>query len=189
MTEIRSHIEIVHPLTRMVRKVSEMVPTLTMLEQLGFKPTELERRVLGNPSFRWLYNYLQENGWPKIGNMAAGNVCQIAYATPDKNDLQKLMAPSALRKWADEYYSHLTSVLTLVATVRREYNPKPGADEYDDPDKYLLTRLQYWLSDISPNFRWDRFIQEHDEAVRTAKAPSNNNFQPYTVVFFCGEIV
>jgi len=47
----------------MVRE-DNMVANLTLLEQLGFEPTELERRVLGNPSFQWLYDYLTKNGWP-----------------------------------------------------------------------------------------------------------------------------
>lgn len=51
------------PVTRMVRE-DNMVANLTLLEQLGFEPTELERRVLGNPSFQWLYDYLTKNGWP-----------------------------------------------------------------------------------------------------------------------------
>lgn len=160
-----------------------MVPTLTLLEQLGFKPTELERRVLGNPSFQWLYNYLQENGWPRIANLAAGNVYQIAGAMPGSNALRDLMAPSALRKWAEEFYGHLISVLTLVATVRRDYNPIPGAEEYNDPDKHLLTRLQYWLSDTSPGFRWDRFMDDHDESVRTAAVAKQKTGVANLVIF------
>lgn len=165
-----------------------MVTDLTLLEQLGFKPTELERRVLDNRSFKWLYDYLEKNGWPKIADMAAGNVFQIAWARPDGNDLQKLMAPSALRKWADEFYGHLISVLTLVATVRRDYQPIAGAEEWDDPDKHLLTRLQYWLSDITPGFRWDRFMEENDEAVRYAAVAKQLTGMAKMVIFQIGRL-
>lgn len=165
-----------------------MLANLTLLEQLGFEPTELERRVLGNPSFQWLYDYLKQNGWPKIADMAAGNVCQIGWARPDSNDLQKLMAPSALRKWAEEFYGHLISVLTLVATVRRDYQPIAGAEEYDDPDKRLLTRLQYWLQDITPGFRWDMFLEDHDEAVRRAAVAKQLTGTARMVIFQIGRL-
>jgi len=165
-----------------------MVADLTLLEQLGFKPTKLERKVLGNPSFQWLYDYLEKNGWPNIADMAAGNVCQIAWAGPDSNDLQKLAAPSALRKWADEFYGHLVNVLTLVATVRRDYKPIAGKEEYNDPDKRLLTRLQYWLSNVPPNFRWDEFLEDHDEAVRTAEVAKQLTGTAQMVVLLTGRL-
>lgn len=130
---------------------------LTQLEAIlpGFKFTELEQRVVGNPKFQ----HLKQVGLPDWGELTTGlkhgldSERHSRFTRSPQNDEVVLpLSPSAVGKLADDLVADLRAVYVLTATVSRDAKPQ------DNHDEGLVQDLCVWLSGGKPSrgFRWER---------------------------------